>query len=128
MDGLRVVLVDDLPDLRRLLVLWLEQSKVEVVGEAADCDEALEVIERGRPDVVVMDMHMPGRSGAECTRELVARYPGLAVVGFTSATEDSARAAMSEAGAIAHFHKSELTELVAYLRTRPRVAAGRRED
>ena len=122
MDGLRVVLVDDLPDLRRLLVLWLEQSQVDVVGEAADCEEALEVVERERPDLVVMDMHMPGRSGAECTRELLERNPGLAVVGFTSATEDSARRAMTEAGVIAHFHKSELNELVAYLRCRARVA------
>ena len=65
---------------------------------------------------------MPGRSGAECTRELVERYPGIAVVGFTSATEESTRQAMSDAGAVAQFHKSELNELVAYLRCRARVA------
>jgi DNA-binding NarL/FixJ family response regulator len=127
MDGQRVVLVDDLPDLRRLLVLWLEQANVEVVGEAADAEEALDVVERERPDVVIMDMHMPGRSGAECTRDIVARFPGIAVIGFTSAREEETFAALREAGAVATFHKSELSELVAYLRAQARVAAGGQE-
>jgi len=119
-----VVLVDDLPDMRRLLTLWLEDSHVEIVGEAGDCGEAVEVVERTQPDLVVMDMHMPGRTGVDCTRELVSRHPGLAVVGFTSADDPGVRRAMEEAGAVAYFHKSQLTELVAFLRSRPPVTAG----
>jgi len=124
MAGVRVVLVDDLPDMRRLLSLWLEDSHVTVVGEASDCDEAVEVVERERPDLVVMDIHMPGRTGVECTRELVSRHPGIAVVGFSSADEQGVREEMAEAGAVAYFNKSQLTELVAFLRSRPPVTAG----
>src|SRR3712207_9077747 len=113
MAGVRVVLVDDLPDMRRLLSLWLEDSHVTVVGEASDCDEAVEGVERERPDLVVMDIHMPGRTGVECTREFVSRHPGIAVVGFLSADEQGGREEMVEAGAVASLHNLPLTEVVA---------------
>lgn len=113
--GVRVLLIDDLPEMRRLVELWLEETPAFVVGQAPSCDEAAPLIERQRPDVVVMDMHMPGRDGIACTRDLLERFPGLIVVGFTSSDDPSVQERMREAGAAAHFHKSQLKDLVAWL-------------
>ena len=113
--GVRVVLVDDLPDMRRLVEMWLEDSHVAIVGQAADCDEAMPIIARQRPDVVVMDMYMPGHDGAACTAELARLHPEVAVVAFASAEDPSVERAMRRAGAIAYFHKSDLPGLIRYL-------------
>ncbi len=113
--GARVLLIDDLPEMRRLVELWLEGTPAYVVGQAPSCDEAAALIERQRPDVVVMDMHMPGRDGISCTRDLLEQFPDLVVAGFTSSDDPSVQERMREAGAVAHFHKSQLQDLVAWL-------------
>ena len=110
-----MLLIDDLPEMRRLVELWLEGTPATVVGQAPTCDDAFPLVERQRPDVVVMDLHMPGRDGIECTRDLLARFPHVRVVGFTSSDDPAVEDRMREAGATAHFHKSQLQELVAWL-------------
>ena len=109
------MLVDDLADMRRLVELWLEESDVSVVGQAADCAEALAIIERHAPDVAVVDLSLPGGDGAGCVAELRRRRPEVAVVAFVSAEDPAVEQAMRAAGAIAHFHKSDLPALVRYL-------------
>jgi len=114
---LRLVIVDDSPDIRRLVELWLEETPVRLVGQADDCEMAFNVVERQRPDVVVMDFHMPGRDGVECTTELVRRHPGLIVIAFTSTDDPKVQDAMRAAGALAHFHKTRLADLVEFLKS-----------
>lgn len=128
-DFLTVLLIDDLSEMRRLVELWLEDRDARVVGQAGTCEEAFPLIERHRPDVVVLDMHMPGRNGIECCEELLARHPRLLVVGFVSTDDPRVEQGMRDAGAVACFHKSRLTDLVAYvispeLRARARPPAG----
>jgi DNA-binding NarL/FixJ family response regulator len=66
MTPISVVVCDDVPELRRLARIVLEQDgEMQVVGEAADGREALEVIERLQPDVVVLDLSMPELDGLE---------------------------------------------------------------
>ena len=122
MPHLRVLLIDDLPEMRRLVEMWLEATPVVVVGQAGSCAEAFPVIERQRPDVVVMDFHMPNGDGVECTAAVTARHPDLLVVGFASTDDAEVERRMREAGAVAWFHKSRLEELVAYL-TSPELRA-----
>lgn len=127
-DSIRVLLIDDLPEMRTLVGLWLEDTHVRVAGQASTCSAGLAVIERQRPDVVVMDMNMPGHDGVQCTGEVLERHPRLLVVGFSSSDDPRVETAMRDAGAIAYFHKSGLQELVAYL-TSPqlqRLVAARR--
>lgn len=96
----RVVLVDDHAVVREGLAILLERcSDLEVVGEAGSAAQALEVVERTRPDVVVMDIRMPGGSGIEATREIVSRWPSTRVLVLTSYAEDEAVLAAIAAGA-----------------------------
>lgn len=78
---IRVLLADDHAILREGLASLIEkQPDVEVVGEAADGEECLEKADRLIPDVVVMDIKLPGMSGIETCRLLKARFPGMKVV------------------------------------------------
>ena len=113
--GHRMLIVDDVPEIRRAVGRYLELNGMVVLGEASDGRKALEAVEQLRPDVVVMDMHMPGMDGIQAARELTARHPEVVIVGFTSTEEPRIAQAMREAGIVAHFHKGQLDALIAYL-------------
>ncbi len=80
----RVLVVDDHTLVRRGTREILEcRTEIRVVGEAADGDEAVSLTDRLRPDVVLMDLGMPGMSGVEATREIKARWPDVEVLVLT---------------------------------------------
>ena len=110
-----MLLIDDLPEMRRLVELWLEETPARVVAQAPMCDDAGPLVDRHQPDVVVMDVTMPGRDGVQCARDLLAEHPELLVVGFTSSDDPDVEVRMREAGAVAHFHKSRLQDLVGWI-------------
>jgi two-component system chemotaxis response regulator CheY len=66
-----VLVVDDVPFVRKTLVAILAEGHYQVVGEAADGKQAVELYERLRPDVVTMDIVMPGLSGIDATRKIL---------------------------------------------------------
>ncbi|TMG97543.1 MAG: response regulator transcription factor [Betaproteobacteria bacterium] len=71
-----VLIVDDQPLVRRGLALMLSlEADMEVLGEAGDGIEAVEQAKRLRPDVVLMDLHMPRKGGVAATREITASLP-----------------------------------------------------
>ena len=113
---MRVLVVDDAAELRRLLRLILEAEAGTEVLEAGSGEEALEVVERHEVDLVVMDQSMPGMSGTTCIGVLRERRPGLEVVAFTSTPDGEA--AFLRAGAAAHFTKPEVDPLIAFVRER----------
>jgi two-component system, chemotaxis family, protein-glutamate methylesterase/glutaminase len=85
----RVVVVDDSALCRTLLHQWLEaDGDLEVVGEAADGDSAIELINRLRPDVATVDLRMPGMSGLELIVHVMARAPTPILVLTGEATRD----------------------------------------
>lgn len=84
-DRLRVVIADDQPLMRAGLRTLLElEPDIEVVGEAADGREAIAEAGRLRPDVVLMDVRMPGLQGVEATRTLRSRHPDVRVLILTT--------------------------------------------
>jgi two-component system, NarL family, response regulator LiaR len=103
---IRLLLVDDHAFFRSgLREILAEFDDVEVVGEAASGDAALALIERRRPDVVIMDLHMPGISGAEATRRVRELSPSTEVIMLTvSAAEDDVVDSL-EAGAAGYLLK-----------------------
>jgi DNA-binding NarL/FixJ family response regulator len=105
-DATRVLLVDDHSFFRSgLREILGEFDELEVVGDAASGAAALPLIERRKPDVVVMDLHMPGMSGAEATRSVRELSPRTEVVMLTvSAAEDDVVEAL-EAGAAGYLLK-----------------------
>lgn len=85
----RILLVDDHEVVRLGLKSLLERhSQFEVVGEASSAREALDQVALLEPDVVVMDIRLPGTSGIEACEEIVARYPQTKVIMLTSYAED----------------------------------------
>lgn len=81
---IRVLVADDHALVREGIRKVIEDpGRLEVVGEAADGDEALERVAELSPDVIVLDITMPGRSGLEVTRELVEKYPDLRILILT---------------------------------------------
>jgi two-component system invasion response regulator UvrY len=105
----RIVIVDDQPPFReaaRLVVDLLDDF--DVVGEATSGEEALAVVEALSPDLVLMDINLPGMSGVEATRRLRAAHPEVVtVLVSTYEVEDLPRGADSS-GALAYVHKEHL--------------------
>ena len=96
----RVVVADDHDMVRESLAHALDEDEgIEVVGRAADGSHALELVARERPDVVVMDVQMPGMDGVAATREIVAHWPRVRVVGVSASDGPRTADRMQSAGA-----------------------------
>jgi len=124
--AIRVLIVDDQPAVRRGLHLRLSlEPEVEVIGEAGDGAEAVSLARSLRPDVVLMDVRMPGMDGIEATAALrtVSRESAVVILSLDAAAKTRTRA--EEAGAVAFVAKHHMEEeLLAVVR---RAAFGRPE-
>lgn len=105
---LRVLLVDDnlliLESLRKILEA---APDIEVVGVVANGAKVLEAVGKARPDVVCMDINMPGLSGIEATRQLLAVHPKMKVIGLSVHTSMASVVVMLNAGAMGFVTKSD---------------------
>ena len=115
---IRVMIVDDHAMVRRGMRDFLDlHDDLEVVGEASDGPAALQAAAALRPDVVVMDLVMPGLDGIATTAELKARHPAIEVVAITSFIEEDRITAAIEAGASGFLLKdAEADDLAAAIR------------
>jgi len=122
--GIRIVVVDDHEVVRRgLRALFSTESDLQVVAEAANGREAVSVVERESPDVVLMDLVMPVMDGVEAIRRIKASRPESRVLVLTSFGSDSKLFPAVKAGAIGYLLKdSTPEELVRAIRN---AAAGR---
>ena len=116
---LRILLADDHAILREGLRLLVEsQADMEVVGQAGDGREAVQLAQRLRPDVVVMDVSMPGLGGAEATEQLRACCPSVRVLALTRHADQGYLRRLLHAGATGYVLKKSAAEtLIAALRT-----------
>lgn len=97
--AVRVLVVDDTEHVRAVVADMLALDGFDVVGTAADADEALALAEQTDPHVVVMDLRMPGLDGIQATRRLRAARPGQQVVLYTAYLDAEVERQAHEAGA-----------------------------
>ena len=114
---IRVLLVDDQELIRLGFRLVLEaEPDIEVIGEAADGDEALRAVLADAPDVVLMDIRMPRTDGITATREIVRAHPGTRVLVLTTFDLDEYAFGALDAGAggflLKDAQRSELTSAI----------------
>ncbi len=120
---IRLLLVDDHPVVRKGTRDLLEgESDLRVVGEAESGEEAILQSRAQRPDVILMDVSMPGMNGIEATKRIKAEQPGVGVLVLTSYDDDAYVFALLEAGAAGYLLKNATEdELLGAVRA---VAAG----
>jgi DNA-binding NarL/FixJ family response regulator len=103
---LRIVIADDQASVREGLVLLLGGlPDIEVVGAAADGEQALALVAEHQPDAILLDLHMPVLDGAGTTRRLAAEHPEVAVVVLTTFADDSSVTEAVQAGARSYLTK-----------------------
>jgi DNA-binding NarL/FixJ family response regulator len=113
MTALRVVLTDDHPVLRSGIRALLEQDPgIEVVGEAGDGPAALELVEALEPDVLLLDMEMPGLSGVEVARQLMDRGSPVLVLALSAYDDEHYIRELLASGAAGYLTKDEAPESI----------------
>ena len=119
---LRIVIADDQASVREGLVLLLGGLPgIEVVGAAADGEQALELVAEHQPDAILLDLHMPVLDGIGATRRLTAEHPDVAIVVLTTYADDGSVLDALRAGARSYLTKdADRTDIA------QRAARGRR--
>ena len=103
---IRVLVVDDYDVVRKALrSLLTSKYGIEVVGEADNGIEAVDLVHTLQPDVILMDLVMPGKNGIDTTREIMREEPGARVLILTSFNDETQIVASMKAGAIGYVLK-----------------------
>jgi len=107
---LRILVAEDDEQLATLMEAVLDgDARFAVVGRATTGDNAVALCAEHAPDIVLMDIGMPGRDGIEATQAIHGRDPGQHVVIYTGSDEYSDVARAEDAGAVGYLHKGALT-------------------
>jgi DNA-binding NarL/FixJ family response regulator len=111
MEKIRVLLAEDHQLFREALQALLEADpEIEIVASASNGDEVLQRVSQAHPDVICMDIRMPGLSGIEATRQLLAAQPGVKIVGLSAHSDAEWIMQMIDAGALGYVDKLSAAE------------------
>jgi DNA-binding NarL/FixJ family response regulator len=109
----RVLLVDDSDETRQALRELLEGRGITIVGEAAEGATGIGLARKLTPDVVLMDLKMPGMGGIEATKIITSSLPDTRIIVLTTFDDESLKRRADEAGAAAYLVKAGSPELIA---------------
>jgi serine/threonine-protein kinase PknK len=127
-DAFRVVLADDDVLLREGLASLLERSGFEVVGQAGDAAELLEVVRERRPDLVIVDIRMPPSQrteGLEAARAIRAEFPETGIVVLSAHVEvEDAMELLASGRGVGYLLKSRVTDVAEFVATLDRIGHG----
>lgn len=128
MTGLRVVLAEDDVLLREGVASLLERSGLEVLGQAGDGTELLDLARRTRPDIVVVDVRMPPThttEGLQAARELRREFPGIGILVLSAhADVEQAMELLAGGRSIGYLLKSRITDVAEFVAALERIAGG----
>lgn len=113
----RIVLADDHELFRDgFKVMLRKQKEIELIGEASNGEELVQLVEKVQPDIVITDIKMPVMDGIEATRKISKEFPQIGIIAFSMFDEESLVVDMLEAGArgylIKNAHKHEIIEAI----------------
>jgi CheY-like chemotaxis protein len=112
-EKIRVLLADDHCVFRAgLASLLADEPDIEVVGEAGDGQQVIELARSTAPEVVLMDVTMPRMSGVDATRYLHEEMPGVRIIGLSMHSEDDMASSMRQAGAVNYLTKGGSPDLL----------------
>jgi NarL family two-component system response regulator LiaR len=116
---IRVMIVDDHEMIRNGLTVFLEAfDDLELVGEAADGEEAVRLCAKARPNVILMDLVMPEMDGVAATRAIRQAYPAVQVIALTSFGDQDLVPKALQAGAVSYLLKNaSIDDLAHAIRT-----------
>ncbi len=105
--SIRVMIVDDHAVVRSGLSKFLKVNKdLQLVGEASDGEEAIQLVPLRKPDVILMDLMMPGVDGVTATREIHKKNPAVRIIALTSFSDQNMVQGALQAGAIGYLQKN----------------------
>lgn len=102
---IKVMLVDDSPFSRTMLAATLEEMDCQIVGEADSLETLIQTYQECRPDIVMMDIAMPGADGFECTKALRLHDPAAKVIMCSSMKDEESESEAKRAGAVGYVQK-----------------------
>lgn len=103
--SIRVVIADDAPFIREVVRNALMGSEIEIIGEASDGREAIAKVRELQPDVVLMDIVMPHKSGIEATQEIAEEFPKIKIVAFSTLDQETMVMKALEVGCVNYIAK-----------------------
>lgn len=113
---IRLLVVDDAPFIREIVRHAIRNSEIEVIAEAEDGVEAVQLTRELKPDVVLMDIVLPEKNGIEATREILAENPKVRVIAFSTNDHEAIVVKALEAGCcsfiVKPFQANELIEAI----------------
>jgi len=107
MDKIKILIVDDHPMMREALQTAIEgEDDLEMIGEAPDAIKALKMLETIKPDIIMMDMLLPGMSGLEAIEKIIESNPQAKILVLSSMEDEERILAAIQAGALGYFPKT----------------------
>ena len=107
MSKIKVSIVDDLEEVKQGFSFLINSSEeLECIGSYSNAEDALDDLENNLPDVIIMDIGLPGMSGIECTRQIKSLYPAIQIMIFTIYEDDERLFKALAAGASGYVLKS----------------------
>jgi len=107
MDKIKILIVDDHPMMREALQTAFEgEDDLEMIGEAPDAIKALKMLETLKPDVILMDMLLPGMSGLEAIENIIEADPQAKILVLSSMEDEKQVVSAIQAGALGYFQKT----------------------
>lgn len=105
-----LLVADDAPFIREIVRHAAEKNGIHLVGEAADGQQAVALALRYRPDVILMDIIMPSKSGIEAAKEILAQMPNVKVIAFSTVDQEVLVMRALEAGCCSYLAKPFTSE------------------